>query len=163
MEVTMNWKTARELLWWAVLVALGFWLSPAKAQGSQRLNPPTEQWTELKSSAIEVTWKPDYATASEAEKRWFQNAQTTPEAFNRLGWHSCCSHSDRYVTSFRPSKDGEHWYYQRVDNSWGEIPDDIIHWENDPKMPEQLRREGVLFIYQSSGALTCFWPPETTF
>jgi len=32
--------------------------------------------------------------------------------------------------------------------------------ENDPKMPEQLKQEGVLFIY--NGTETCFWPPQTS-
>lgn len=127
----------------------------------RRIVQPTEQWTALQSMLIEATWKPEYNTATEAEKLWFQNARTTPEAFARFGWQSCCSHSDRFVTSFRPSKLGDKWYYQREDKSWSEIPEDIIHWEDDPKMPEQLKQEGVLFIYQTDGRLTCFWPPKT--
>lgn len=123
---------------------------------------PVEQWVSVASPLVSVTWIPD-GSEDPLWKAWFENAQTTDAAAKRFGWRSCCSHSDRFVTQFKPSKDGEHWYYQRTDKSWIEIPDDIIHWEDDPTMPEQLKREGVLFIYQTTGQLTCFWPPQTTF
>jgi hypothetical protein len=47
------------------------------------------------------------------------------------------------------------------------IPNDIVHQDGihalnpyDDRLPEfdQMRREGVLFIYQDQPA--CFWPPE---
>ena len=37
------------------------------------------------------------------------------------------------------------------------MPEDIIHYEPDPAMPQEIRREGVLFIF--NGTETCFWPP----
>lgn len=134
----------------------------AVGQHMQRVRP-MEQWVALTSPLIEATWKPEFSESPKEWIDWFNNAKTTPEARDRFGWTSCCSHSDRFVTSFRPSKLGDKWYYQREDKSWSLIPDDIIHWEDDPTMPEQLKREGVLFIYQMDGRLTCFWPPQTTF
>src|ERR1700716_2736090 len=50
----------------------------------------------------------------------------------------------------------EHWYW--FDDQWHYIEDDIIHFEDDPTMPAQLKAEGVLFIYK--GTPTCFWPPQ---
>ena len=121
---------------------------------------PAEQWTALESALVEATWKPEYGQSPEAYIEWFKNAQTTPEAFNRFGWNSCCSHADRYVTQFRTNANRDEWWYLKDGKTWEKIPDFIIHWEDDPKMPEQLKVEGVLFIYQSDGRLTCFWPPK---
>jgi hypothetical protein len=122
---------------------------------------PVEQWVALVSPLVEVTWKPEYSTVTEAERLWFQNAWTTPEAFNRFGWQSCCSHADRYVTQFRTNENKDTWWYLKDGKTWEQIPDFIIHWEEDPKMPPQLKAEGVLFVYRSDGRLTCFWPPDT--
>lgn len=143
---------------WAITPVLIY----AVGRGSNPIEP-TEQWASFFSPLVEATWKPEFGQSPEDYIRWFEYAQTTDAAYARFGWRSCCSHADRFVTQFRPSADGEKWYYQKPDKSWAEIPDDIIHWEDDPTMPEQLKREGVLFIYQSTGALTCFWPPQTTF
>lgn len=130
----------------------------AVGQHMQRVRP-MEQWVSLASPLIEATWVPS-GNDREDYIRWFEHAETTDAAFNRFGWKSCCSHSDRFVTTFRQDKDEDKWYFKK-DGKWVEIPDFIIHHEVDPKMPEQLRSEGVLFIYQVDGKLTCFWPPET--
>jgi hypothetical protein len=101
-----------------------------------------------------ATWKPEYGESPQAWIDWFSNAKTTPAVHARTGWISCCSHSDRFKTSF---KHDDHWYYQ-LDGKWVFIPDDTVEPE-DPTMPAQLKEEGVLFIY--AGQVTCFWPPQT--
>ena len=114
-----------------------------------------------------ATWKPEYDTASEAIMTWFRRAQPTKEAAARLGFSSCCEHSDRFVTKFKVSKVGgtDEWFYQDG-NRWILIPQDVIHTEgiippkgheNDPDFL-QLKAEGVLFVY--NGTPTCFWAPE---
>jgi hypothetical protein len=108
----------------------------------------------LMTLSAEATWKPIYGESPQAWIDWFTNANTTEAVHKRLGWEKCCSHSDRFVTSF---KHDDHWYYQR-DGRWVLIPDDTVEPE-DPTMPQQLKEEGVLFIYQDK--VTCFWPPET--
>jgi hypothetical protein len=58
---------------------------------------------------VEVTWKPEFGQSPQDYLKWFQSAQTTPEAFARFGWHSCCSQADRYVTQFRSNATGDEW------------------------------------------------------
>lgn len=106
-------------------------------------------------STCNATWKPEYSNTPKEWLDWFNGAQLTPQAQARIGYTSCCQHSDRFVTKFRP--EGGHWYFED-EGQWKLIPDDTVH-ETDPNMPAQLRHEGVLFIY--NGLVTCFWPPET--
>ena len=108
-----------------------------------------------------ATWSPDYADAPKEWIDWFNSAMTTPEARKRLGYGKCCDHSDRFKTKFMPGANSDEWFYWQ-DGRWKLIPSDVIHTEEDPTMPAQLRQEGVLFIYPPvSGQPTCFWPPET--
>jgi hypothetical protein len=106
------------------------------------------------SFAASATWKPEYGQSPQAWIDWFTSAKLTPAAAARLGWTGCCSHSHRFVTSF---KHDDHCYFQ-ANGKWIRIPDDTVE-ESDPTMPVQLKEEGVLFIY--AGQVTCFWPPET--
>ena len=108
----------------------------------------------MPTMVLEVTWRPEFGTSPQAWINWFMNARTTPAVTARTGFNSCCAQSDRFVTSF---KHDDHWYFMR-NNVWVEIPDDTIEPE-DPKMPDQLKEEGVLFVY--NGLVTCFWPPST--
>lgn len=115
-----------------------------------------------------ATWKREYANTPQAVQQWFRSARLTDAARKRFGFQNCCDQSDRYETRFRVDKQtaGDAWFYQ-VDGNWVRIPDDVIHSDEihakDPKddaLPEfeQMRREGVLFIYD--GKPTCFWPPQ---
>ena len=84
-----------------------------------------------------------------------------PDRDPYIPWTSCCDHTDRVQTQFRVDKStgkDQWWWLDPKDSTWKLIPEDIIHEEYDPSMPEQLRREGVLFVYQ--GKPTCFWYPE---
>jgi hypothetical protein len=111
----------------------------------------------LAAEYANATWKPDYANSPPGWLAWFTQAQLTDQARKRFPFKNCCEKADRFKTSFRI--ESGRWRYL-IDGRWKDIPEDIIHHENDPTMPEQLKQEGVLFIY--NGAETCFWPPETS-
>lgn len=103
-------------------------------------------------------WKDEYAQLPQAARDWFRNAELTQAARKRLnGWKKCCDHADWFRTQFKPGATTDEWYYEYEPGQWKRIPQDIIHYEHDPRMPEEIRREGVLFIY--NGTETCFWPP----
>jgi hypothetical protein len=117
------------------------------------------------------TWKPEFGKSSDAVIAWFRSAQPTPAAQARLGFHSCCDHSDRFLTQFKVSKvDGsDQWFYLAGDK-WLPIPSDVVHTEGiippagHEKDPDflQLETEGILFIYPATnGQPTCFWPPQS--
>jgi hypothetical protein len=122
-------------------------------------------------AAALATWKPEFGKSSDAVIAWFKAARPTPAAQARLGFQSCCEHSDRFVTKFKVSKfDGsDQWFFQAGDK-WLPIPSDVVHAEGiippagheaDPDFL-QLQAEGVLFIYPAvSGQPTCFWPPQS--
>jgi hypothetical protein len=59
-----NWKTARRLLRWSVLIGFGYWMHPAHA-----------------------SWKPEYAQSSPQVRKFYQNLQ------NKKGG-SCCGEAD---------------------------------------------------------------------
>jgi hypothetical protein len=111
----------------------------------------------LSAGYANATWKPDYALSPPEWLTWFQKAELTDKARLRFPFKNCCERADRFKTAFKI--ESGRWRYLSGDK-WREIPDDIIHYEDDPKMPEQLKQEGVLFLY--NGAETCFWPPQTT-
>lgn len=118
----------------------------------------------LESVTAHSTWKPSYSDNHPNVSKWFKGANLTPAAAIRLGWTSCCEKADRYMT--KVTKDGNGWmYYTDPQCTWNgcklaPIPDDTIHDDPLPqgKEFEQMRAEGVLFIY--NGKVTCFWPPE---
>ena len=111
----------------------------------------------LTAKYARATWKPDYANSPPDWIAWFTDAQLTDQARMRFAFKNCCEKADRFKTAFRV--ESGRWRYLSG-NEWKDIPEDIIHHENDPQMPEQLKREGVLFIYNNQE--TCFWPPQTT-
>jgi hypothetical protein len=94
------------------------------------------------------------------------------KAWNRLGICGCCEHADRLKTKFVADAEGDWSYYPNPECITKEcplqpVPNDIVHQDGihalnpyDDRLPEfdQMRREGVLFIYQGEPA--CFWPPE---
>jgi len=111
----------------------------------------------LAAKYANATWKPDYAHSPPGWLAWFSQAELTDQARKRFPFKNCCERADRFKTAFRI--ESGRWRYLS-DGQWRDIPDDVIHYENDPKMPELLKQEGVLFIY--NGAETCFWPPQTS-
>lgn len=111
------------------------------------------------ATAGQARWKDEYAQLPEATRAWFRNAELTQAARKRLsGWKKCCDHADWFRTQFKPGAAADEWLYEYAPGQWKVIPPDIIHYEHDPSMPAEIRREGVLFIYQ--GTETCFWPPS---
>lgn len=99
--------------------------------------------------------------------KWFSNAPVTDEAYPRLAaaghvWKTCCGKGDRVKAQFRVSANKpytDEWHYRDpTTNQWVKIPNDIIHYKDDPTMPTQLKVEGVLFVY--NGLPTCFWAPQ---
>lgn len=117
-----------------------------------------------------------YIQAPPDWQKWFGEAVTTQESRARLAaqgfpYPSCCNHADRVKAEFRIVKDpsdplgyrDEWWYLKKATDpmhadEWVKIPNDVIHHEDDPNMPGQLKVEGVLFVY--NGIITCFWPPQ---
>lgn len=108
-----------------------------------------------------------YVQAPADWQKWFGEAKTTEESRPRLAaqgfvWHSCCNRADRVTTQFRVSENkpyADEWHYlDPVTQRWTKLENDIIHYEDDPKMPTQLKVEGVLFVY--NGVPTCFWAPQ---
>lgn len=103
-------------------------------------------------------WKEEYANLPQSTRNWFKNAELTPAARRRLNnWTKCCDHADWFRTKFKPGERTDEWFYEYEPGKWKKIPQDVIHYERDPSMPDDIRREGVLFIY--NGYETCFWPP----
>jgi|SRR5579885_1095077 len=103
-------------------------------------------------------------------------------AWLRIGVALCCKQAERLKTKFVPGTTKDDWaYYPDPDCTHDgcrvePIKPDVVHEdriEPDPKDLvgltqdqrraveaefEQMRREGVLFIY--NGEPSCFWPPE---
>jgi hypothetical protein len=116
-----------------------------------------------------ATWRPEYAKSPPSVQQWFKDAPVTAVGQRRLGFKNCCDQSDRFDTQFRVDRAsaGDSWYFRDDKGNWQRIPDDVIHDDEihaakaeDDALPEfeQMRREGVLFIY--GGRPTCFWPPQ---
>lgn len=146
------------LAWTAIiafaLLAMTFKSWPAQAQNNGVGDPQEEE----PSARIPETPKPDW---NPAYSEWFKRQKLNPETQARLNvtWTSCCEHADRIKVKFvaLPGKD-EWWYEDPTDGQWKQVPPDTIHEGFDPEMPEQLRVEGVLMVYQ--GKVTCTWIPK---
>ena len=148
--------------------------------GKMQSVPWFAQWTAFKSSAILVTYKPEYDKVPDAVKSWFEAQHVkgpcdqSGMAYHKLGICGCCKNADRLMTKFVANKDQQWSYYPDPACTVKgctllPIPDYIthdegIHAENplNERMPEfeQMRREGVLFVYRGQAA--CFYPPEVT-
>ena len=111
----------------------------------------------LAAKYANATWKPDYAHSPPGWLDWFSQAELTDQARKRFPFKTAVNGS---IASRLPSGLKVDGGAISVNGQWRDIPDDVIHYENDPKMPELLKQEGVLFIY--NGAETCFWPPQTS-
>lgn len=89
---------------------------------------------------------------SEAYQTWANNAETTDEAYARLGWRKCCNHAEVFRTKFVPFKENgaDGYLYLTEAGTWKRIPADVIHW--DKSAPDG---RPTLFIYK--GKETCFF------
>lgn len=119
-----------------------------------------------------ATWKPSYGNEPVAVQNWFRTAPLTPQASIRFGFENCCEQAERLRTKFVPTINGDWAYYPDPTCTHDgcqllPIPADVVHSDpirainpKDNDLPEfkEMRREGVLFIWQ--GIPTCFWPPE---
>lgn len=124
------------------------------------------------ATSANATWKPEYGKSPAPVQAWFKAARTTSGAFERLGIGICCEQAERLMTKFVASPGGEWAYYPdpactRKGCKLLPINNDVVHEDElhaldpaDDGLPEfeQMRREGVLFIY--NGAPSCFWPPK---
>ncbi len=122
------------------LLALGFVIWSAKSR-ARDLTP--------------VTWKPQYAQADPAVRAWYEHAQLTPEAALRLGFKSCCAHSDVVHTRFRVNKiDGTDQWQWLDGGQWKTVPPDIV--ETGQSAPD-----GQATLFAIGGEMpTCFFPPD---
>ncbi|MGH6726588.1 MAG: hypothetical protein ACREB8_08590 [Pseudolabrys sp.] len=103
----------------------------------------------------DARWKPEYASAPQTVRDWYQHAELTRKAQMRFPFKSCCEHADVVRTQFRVNRAtaGDEWYWLDGE-TWRRIPDDIVHWgETAPD------KQPTLFVYQ--GHETCFWPGES--
>jgi len=129
---------------------------------------------------IDVTYKPEHEKNPLAVKQWFKEAHVkgpcdgSGKAWMTLGICGCCEFADRLHTKF-VGEQGKEWSYYPDPNCTTKgcellpIPDWVTHDEGihalngyDDNLTEfdQMRREGVLFIYKNQPS--CFWPPEAT-
>lgn len=97
-----------------------------------------------------------YDNVDPAIRAWYQNAQLMPAAAARLGWTSCCAHSDVVQTKFRVNRrtSGDEWWWLDSANQWQRIPDDIIHW--DESAPD-----GQPTLFAVGLTPTCFYPGQS--
>jgi hypothetical protein len=101
-----------------------------------------------------ATWKPQYANADPAAQDWYKNAELTEAAEKRLGFKSCCAHSDVVRTRFRPAANGDDgWEYVDGKGQWVRVPDDIIHHD-------QFAPGGQPIMFAIGGLPTCFFKPQ---
>lgn len=97
-----------------------------------------------------------WASVDPAIRHWYETRQLTPAAQQRLGWKSCCAHSDVVKTRFKVSATdrGDDWFW--LDGqTWKRIPADIVH--RDEHAPGGA---ATLFVAQGLGVATCFFPPD---
>ena len=116
----------------------------------------------LLMQGVGATWRPEFSLSEPEVQKWFESQTLTKAAREHFPFTSCCSHSDRFETTFKVDKsNGEDQWSYLVDGKWVLIPDYVIHYEGiggEGKRFDQLRAEGILYIYQ--GKPTCFWPPD---
>lgn len=119
-----------------------------------------------------ATWKPEYSQSPPSVQEWFRAAPLTNEAKKHFPFPVCCEQAERLMTKFVGHRGGEWSYYPDPNCTTAgckllPIPDYVVHEDPiralNPKDDgliefEEMRRQGVLFIYQ--GVPTCFWPPE---
>jgi len=122
----------------------------------------------------DATWRPEYADNPVAVQRWFKQAAPTLPAQRRLNINKCCEKAERLMTKF-VNLPGMGWMYYPdpgcTTRGCALLPilDDVVHEDEihaleakDDNLPQfkQMRREGVLFIYNK--VPSCFWYPRAT-
>lgn len=94
-----------------------------------------------------------YAQAPYSE--WYLRAETTLRSRDRIGFVSCCAHSDVVKTRFRPTKTGDDgWEYIDASGEWARVPDDIIHIDG------QTSPTGEPVLFALNGRPVCFFIPQ---
>lgn len=138
----------------------------------------------------DATWKPEFATHSEALREWFRAAETTREwrtwrtSKGRSAWIGCCEQSERVHVKFRlADNNGDDWSYQCTAETkaacgdipiggWKQIPPMIVHNEpikvpepydpDDPKIKLEFEQlRAEGVLFIAFGFETCFWPPQS--
>jgi len=107
------------------------------------------------SSALQATWKPEYAAQPQWIQDWYRAAELTPEARKRFPYKKCCDHADVVQTRFKVNKDNgqDEWFYEDQPDHWKQIPTDVIHWGKSAPGGKP-----TLFVFQDKE--TCFFPGD---
>lgn len=100
-----------------------------------------------------ATWKPEYASAPQEVRDWYQAQELTPAARARFPFAKCCDKSEVVDTKFKVSGAGNDEWWWLNEGTWQRVPDDIIHWEEVAP-----GGKATLFVFQ--GQPTCFYPPQ---
>lgn len=106
---------------------------------------------------VHATWRPEYASAPQHVRDWYENAELTPAAQRRFNFLKCCDQSETVKTKFRVdrSSGADQWFWLNPDTgAYEQVPPDIIHWGKSG--PEG---QAVLFVFASQP--TCFFPPQS--
>lgn len=96
---------------------------------------------------------PDGRYANSPNKDWYQKAETTLRSRARLGFDSCCAHSDVVKTRFRVASDGSDDWEYLDGNTWREVPPDIIHHDRSAPGGEPV-------MFAILGIPVCFFKPS---
>ena len=107
-------------------------------------------------SPANATWKQEYANAPQAVQDWYKNAELTPAAKTRFNFQKCCAQSETVKTKFKIDKStgADEWFWlDPSDNSWKQVPPDIIHWD-------QSGPNGEAVLFAIGRTPTCFFPPQ---
>ncbi len=108
----------------------------------------------LCATSASARWKPEYASVPPEVRAWYETRELTPAAQKRIGFKSCCAHSDVVRTKFKVSGAGnDEWWWEK-DATWVRVPADIIHWGEPTPTGEP-----ILFAFQ--GLPTCFFPGQS--
>jgi hypothetical protein len=106
-------------------------------------------------SRVHAHWKPQYASADQVTRDWYESRELTAAAQQRFRFKSCCNNSDVVQTQFHVNKNNgaDEWFYLS-DGKWTRIPDDVIHW--DEHAPN-----GKPVMFAVGGNPVCFFPPDS--
>lgn len=96
-----------------------------------------------------------YADAPQAVRDWYRNAQLTEAAQKRIGFKSCCAHSDvvKTTSTGRAAPTSGYWLPAGA-SEFQQVPPDIIHWgESAP--------DGQPTLFATGALPTCFYPGQS--
>lgn len=85
-----------------------------------------------------------------AVREWYRTRTLTPAAEKRIGFKSCCDHSDVVKTQFRAGDNRDQWLWLNGER-WEVVPPDIIHWGD-------VTPTGEPVLFAVGGRPTCFFP-----